>query len=100
MSRSSRPLAGQEYSQGGGVGKPLSPAHRREAVGHVVTVLHVFERLGVSDGTLADPLQYDPSAQEPRGPATGSRNDPACELITHMVGGTITLGWSHLYASH
>jgi putative transposase len=29
-----------------------------------------------------------------RGPATGSRNAPACELRTHMVGGPTTPGWS------
>lgn len=39
-----RPLAGQEYLQGDGVGKPLSPARRREALRNVVTVLHVSER--------------------------------------------------------
>src|SRR5215472_10838560 len=47
-----------------------------------------------SDGALADPRQHGPSAQQSRGPATRSRNLPACELKAHMVGGTKTPGWS------
>src|SRR6185295_20415237 len=44
--------------------------------------------------TLEDSLQHGPSAQQSRGPATRSRNYPACELRTNMVGGTKTPGWS------
>ena len=36
--------------------------------------------------------RYAPSGHEVA--ASRSRNDPACELIAHMVGGTKTLGWS------
>ena len=33
-------------------------------------------------------------AQQSRGPATRTRNPPACELRTNMVGGVKTPGWS------
>ena len=46
------------------------------------------------DGTLANSLQHGPPTQQSRGAATRSRNHPACELRTHMGGGTKTPGWS------
>ena len=46
------------------------------------------------DGTLADSLQHGPSTQQSRGQPPAPQNDPACELRTHMVGGTKTPGWS------
>ncbi len=62
----------------------------------------VFERRAVlhtqgstdHDGPLENSLQHGPSAQQSRGPATRTRNRPACELRTNMVGGTKTPGWS------
>src|SRR5262249_28597345 len=57
------------------------------------TVLHA-ERSPDHHRTLEDSLQHGPSAQQSRGPATRSRNYPACELRTNMVGGTTTPGWS------
>src|SRR6185436_437005 len=57
------------------------------------TVLHA-ERSPDHHRTLEDSLQHGPSAQQSRGPATRSRNYPACELRTNMVGGTKTPGWS------
>ncbi len=59
------------------------------------TVLHA-ERSPDHHRTLEDSLQHGPSAQQSRGPATRSRNYPACELRTNMVGGTKTPGWSLL----
>jgi len=50
------------------------------------------------DGTLAETLQHGPSARQSRRPATRSRNHPACELKTNMVGGTTTPGWSFFYS--
>jgi transposase InsO family protein len=44
-------------------------------------------------------LQHGPPAQQSRGPATRSRNHPACELRTHMAGGTTTPGWSNTESS-
>src|SRR6185503_7846755 len=46
------------------------------------------------DGTLTETLQHGPSARQSKRPATRSRNHPACELKTNMVGGTTTPGWS------
>src|SRR5215469_2249505 len=46
------------------------------------------------NGPLADALQHGPSAQQSRGPATRSRNLPACELKANMVGGTKNPGRS------
>ena len=57
------------------------------------TVLHA-ERSPDHHRTLENSLQHGPSAQQSRGPATRSRNYPACELRTNMVGGTKTPGWS------
>src|SRR5262249_48778041 len=57
------------------------------------TVLHA-ERSPDHHRTLEDSLQHGPSAQQSRGPATRSRNHPACELRTNMGGGTKTPGWS------
>ena len=57
------------------------------------TVLHA-ERSPDHHRTLEDSLQHGPSTQQSRGPATRSRNYPACELRTNMVGGTKTPGWS------
>jgi hypothetical protein len=57
------------------------------------TVLHA-ERSPDHHRTPEDSLQHGPSAQQSRGPATRSRNYPACELRTNMVGGTKTPGWS------
>src|SRR5215510_1362238 len=57
------------------------------------TVLHA-ERSPDHHRTLEDSLQHGPSAQQSRGPATRSRNYPACELRTNMGGGTTTPGWS------
>src|SRR5215469_12815198 len=48
------------------------------------------------NGPLADALQHGPSAQQSRGPATRSRNLPACELKANMVGGTKNPGRSVL----
>src|SRR5215831_11552463 len=57
------------------------------------TVLHA-ERSPDHHRTLEDSLQHGPSAQQSQGPATRSRNYPACELRTNMGGGTKTPGWS------
>ena len=46
------------------------------------------------DGTLEKSRQHKTSSQQSQGPATGSRNDPTCELSTNMVGGTTIPGWS------
>ena len=59
------------------------------------TVLHA-ERSPDHHRTLEDSLQHGPSAQQSREPATRSRNYPACELRTNMVGGTKTPGWSEI----
>ena len=59
------------------------------------TVLHA-ERSPDHHRTLEDSLQHGPSTQQSRGPATRSRNYPASELRTNMVGGTKTPGWSLL----
>ena len=50
------------------------------------------------EGTLAETLQHGPSTRQSRRPATRSRNHPACELKTNMVGGTTTPGWSFFYS--
>src|ERR1700752_365636 len=57
------------------------------------TVLHA-ERSPDHHRTLEDSLQHGPSAQQSRGPATRSRNYPAGELRTNMVGGIKTPGWA------
>jgi hypothetical protein len=56
-------------------------------------VLHTQRSTG-HDGPLENALQHGPSAQQSRGPATHTRNPPACERRTNMVGGTKTPGWS------
>ena len=56
-------------------------------------VLHAQGR-EKSDPTVADTLQYGPTAQRSRGPATRSRNPPAGELRTDIDDGTKTPDWS------
>ena len=60
----------------------------------VPAVLHA-EGSENSDRTVADPLQYGPSAQQSRGPATRFRNPPAGELKANIAGGAKTPGWSN-----
>src|SRR5215472_15631631 len=78
------------------LGERLSRIVQRQDAGPVSQWRAVLDapRSADSDGTLADPRPYRPSAQESRGPATRSRSPPACELKAHMVGGTNTPGWS------
>src|SRR6185503_189957 len=70
-----------------------SPSKDARSASQRGTVLHA-ERSPDHHRTLEDSLQHGPSAQQSRGPATRSRNYPACELRTNMVGGTKTPGWS------
>src|SRR5207247_11406473 len=56
-----RPSAGSLDPQGGRLGKLLSPARKREAVGHAVTVLQVSERRGCQTiGQIRSSFRYVP----------------------------------------
>lgn len=74
-------------------GSSASPSKDARSASQRGTVLHA-ERSPDHHRTLEDSLQHGPSAQQSRGPATRSRNYPACELRTNMEGGTKTPGWS------
>src|SRR5262249_4796243 len=74
-------------------GSSASPSKDARSASQRGTVLHA-ERSPDHHRTLEDSLQHGPSAQQSRGPATRSRNYPACELRTNMGGGTKTPSWS------
>src|SRR5262245_42647219 len=74
-------------------GSSASPSKDERSASQRGTVLHA-ERGPDHHRTLEDSLQHGPSAQQSREPATRARDYPACELRTHMGGGTKTPGWS------